>query len=255
MPATLAIGGKLQLQGTALQFTDSSTLAVSASVLVVGGGGGAGDSGSGGSGAGEVISTSLSFALSQPFKVVVGAGGAVNSYGFASSIFYLTARPGQGVNPTNIANGALSGNGNAGGVGYDAGVPNVFYGGGGGAGGVGQNGIAGSAGGSGISSSITGSSVVYGVGGAGGRGAAGGDGASGASSSGNGGSGGAFNFDGSNGVGGTGGSGVVILKIPNTNSATFSNGVTSTTDSVSVPGYKIIKVTGTSTTSETVTFS
>jgi hypothetical protein len=47
----------------------------------------------------------------------------------------------------------------------------------------------------------------------------------------------------------------VILKIPNTNSATFSGGVTSLTDSVSVAGYKIITITATSTTSETVTFS
>jgi hypothetical protein len=46
----------------------------------------------------------------------------------------------------------------------------------------------------------------------------------------------------------------VILKIPSTNTATFSGGVTSSV-STAVAGYKIYTVTATSTTSETVTFS
>ena len=51
---------------------------------------------------------------------------------------------------------------------------------------------------------------------------------------------------------GAGGSGVVILKISNGYTATFSVGITSTVDSSSVPGYKIYRVTaGTG----TVTFS
>jgi hypothetical protein len=53
---------------------------------------------------------------------------------------------------------------------------------------------------------------------------------------------------------GNGGSGVVIIKIPDTRTATFSEGVTSSV-STAVSGYKIYTVTATSTTSETVTFS
>ena len=51
-----------------------------------------------------------------------------------------------------------------------------------------------------------------------------------------------------------GGSGIVIIKIPNNYTATFSAGVTSTL-STAVAGYKIYTVTATSTASETVTFS
>jgi hypothetical protein len=51
-----------------------------------------------------------------------------------------------------------------------------------------------------------------------------------------------------------GGSGVVIIKIPDTRTATFSGGVTSSL-STAVSGFKIYTVTATSTTSETVTFS
>jgi hypothetical protein len=55
-------------------------------------------------------------------------------------------------------------------------------------------------------------------------------------------------------VAGSGGSGVVIIKIPDTLTATFSAGVTSSL-STAVSGFKIYTVTATSTTSETVTFS
>jgi hypothetical protein len=55
-------------------------------------------------------------------------------------------------------------------------------------------------------------------------------------------------------AGGSGGSGVVILKVPNTHTATFSGGVTSSV-STAVSGYNIYTVTATSTTSETVTFN
>jgi hypothetical protein len=53
--------------------------------------------------------------------------------------------------------------------------------------------------------------------------------------------------------GGNGGSGVVIIKIPDTRTATFSGGVTQS--STTSGGFKIYTVTATSTTSETVTFS
>jgi hypothetical protein len=55
-------------------------------------------------------------------------------------------------------------------------------------------------------------------------------------------------------TGGSGGSGVVIIKVPDTITATFSGGVTSSV-STAVSGFKIYTVTATSTTSETVTFS
>jgi hypothetical protein len=53
--------------------------------------------------------------------------------------------------------------------------------------------------------------------------------------------------------GGNGGSGVVIIKIPEARTATFSGGVTQS--STTSGGFKIYTVTATSTTSETVTFS
>ena len=66
--------------------------------------------------------------------------------------------------------------------------------------------------------------------------------------------GGAGGGSGNGGGGQTGGSGVVIIKIPDTRTATFSGGVTQTM-STAVAGFKIYTVTATSTTSETVTFS
>jgi hypothetical protein len=53
--------------------------------------------------------------------------------------------------------------------------------------------------------------------------------------------------------GGNGGNGVVIIKIPNTRSATFTGGVTETNSTAG--GYTTYIVTATSTTNETVTFS
>jgi uncharacterized protein YukJ len=55
------------------------------------------------------------------------------------------------------------------------------------------------------------------------------------------------------GAAGSGGSGVVIIKIADTFSATFSAGVTQTSSTSG--SFKIYTVTATSTTSETVTFS
>ena len=68
-----------------------------------------------------------------------------------------------------------------------------------------------------------------------------------------GGGGGNTSAYGTNRPGANGGSGVVIIKIPSANSATFSSGVTQS--STTSGGYKIYTVTATSTTSETVRFS
>ena len=77
-------------------------------------------------------------------------------------------------------------------------------------------------------------------------------GGNGTTNTGGGGGGGGYSSVGANG--GVGGSGVVIIKIPDLFTATFSGGVTSSL-STAVSGFKIYTVTATSTTSETVTFS
>jgi hypothetical protein len=71
---------------------------------------------------------------------------------------------------------------------------------------------------------------------------------------GGGGGGGAYTAPGWAAIQVAGGSGVVIIKIPDTRTASFSGGVTSTT-STAVAGYNIYTVTATSNTNETVTFS
>ena len=58
---------------------------------------------------------------------------------------------------------------------------------------------------------------------------------------------------GSGDTGGNGGSGVVILKYPDTFTATFSAGVTQSTSTSG--GFKVSTITATSTTSETVVFA
>jgi hypothetical protein len=172
-----------------------------------------------------------------------------------------------------------SGQGNTGGF---AGFGEEGSGGGGGAGAVGGNGstspaqYTGGAGGAGWASSITGISVTYaGGGGAGGLGTSGYDGrgglggtggggtgsgqtgnyntnaTAGTANSGGGGGGGSRVIDGSTpGTGASGGSGVVILKIPNTRTATFSAGITSSLTSSG--GFNIYTVTAGS---GTVTFT
>jgi hypothetical protein len=92
-----------------------------------------------------------------------------------------------------------------------------------------------------------------GTGGAGGGGA-GGDGGDGVSATINTGSGGGGAERTGTFTSGSGGSGIVILKVPDIYTATFSGGVTSSLDT-SVADYKIYSVTATSTTGETVTFS
>lgn len=165
----------------------------------------------------------------------------------------------------------ISGQGYAGGNGADP-----YGAGGGGAGGAGiqvtstTNQVSG---GVGKQSSIN--SSYYGGGGGGGRRTSGaGNGPSLANSNGGGGhgmSGGTFNSNQNGGgntgggggggnytgptstqCGGTGGSGVVIIKIPSANSATFSGGVSQSSSTSS--GYKIYTITAAGT-SDTVTFS
>lgn len=148
--------------------------------------------------------------------------------------------------------------GNSGGTGYRSGS-NAGGGGGGGAGATGSdggtNGYSGNSGGDGgdgFASSITGSSVTYaggggggyyygssGTGGSGGSGGGGAANVSGTANTGGGGGGGV----GSSGGGGAGGSGVVIIKYPNTLNITVGGNLTSSTDTSSVPGFKITTFT------------
>ena len=144
--------------------------------------------------------------------------------------------------------------------------------GGAGAGGTGGSGLStstGGTGGTGIATTISGSSVTYAGGGGGGSFTTGGTGGTGG-----GGNGGGLNTAGSNGssntggggggssvtttasmtrAGGNGGSGIIIIKVPNTRSATFSGGVTQTM-STAVSGYKIYTVTAAGS-GDTVTIS
>ena len=114
-------------------------------------------------------------------------------------------------------------------------------------------------GGAGLNSSITGSSVGRGGGGCGfvnnnntsGSGTHGAAAANGGNGAVNTGAGGGPKANES--VYGNGGSGVVILRIPDARSATFTGGVTSSLNT-SVSGFKIYSVTATSDTSQTVTF-
>ena len=126
----------------------------------------------------------------------------------------------------------ITGQGSAGGNFVHSG-PGYAGGGGGGAGGAGGNGGAnGGNGGVGLESDITGSNVF--------RAGGGGGGGEGYSQAGHGG-------------GGSGGSGFVAIKVPDSITATFSAGVTSSLNS-GVSGYRIYSVTATSSGSETVTF-
>jgi hypothetical protein len=123
-------------------------------------------------------------------------------------------------------------------------------------------------GGNGTTNSITGPSVGYAGGGGGGNRTSvtgnGGDGGSGGGGDGGGanhtssagdpntgGGGGGHGFGTSDGK--AGGSGIVVIKIPDTRSASFSAGVTQTSSTAG--GFTVFTVTATSTTSETVIFS
>lgn len=230
--------------------------------LVVGGGGsGSGGTlsanyGSGGAG-GVVRQSSLAINLNSTtsFKVTVGAGATTvsgNSPGQTggSSVFGSVTATGGGGGTTGATGGSNAD--------YSGGVGTGQFPGGGGAG-AGGNGSD-INGGIGVSSSITGSTIGYGGGGGGSRQGTAGTATNGGGAGSNGtATPGTANRGGGGGGGGTngqqnGGSGVVILRIPDGYTATFSGGVTSSL-STAVAGFKIYTVTATSTTNETVTFS
>lgn len=182
MATTFFLQGKLQLQG-AFQSTDSSTLALTMNVLVVGGGsGGFGDysdsTGGGGGAGGIVISSVYSALLANSYSVIVGAGGSAGHYvasgaGTASTCFNITASGGFSAG-VGLSDGGASNALYAGGSSVTDSYANSYGGGGAGAGGAGGNASAlvsgygtPGIGGGGIVSAITGSAVTYGSGGSG----------------------------------------------------------------------------------------
>ena len=244
-------------------------------LIVSGGGGSTGNIGGGGGGGGGIISNTGVSVQTGTYNLTIGAGGTQNyntngNTGATSSLGSYTI-PGGGIGGNSINNSQ--------GRGGTSGSPQSRVGGngatgsyserGGGGGGAGANGgdalsDSGGNGGNGLTNSITGVSTYYAGGGAGGgardrvngQGGLGGGGGGGsysnfqstmngtANSGGGGGAGSATN-------GGNGGSGVIIIKIPDTRTATFSAGITSSGGSAS-GGFKTYTVTsGTG----TVTFS
>ena len=252
----------------------SQTVALGVAYTVtVGAGGTAGTSVNGGNGSNSVFNTITS----------TGGGGGGGDTRFSSGVAKSGGSGGGGGGGNWGTEAAGAGNtpstspsqGNNGGTG-SASSPNYGGAGGGGAGATGGNGsgTTGGTGAAGTASSITGSSVTRAGGGGGGTydGGTAGNGGSGGGGNGGvyktpsggsaatsgtantGGGGGGGGISGGSAQSGGGGSGVVIIKIPDAFTATFSGGVTSSL-STAVSGFKIYTVTATSTTSETVTFS
>ena len=259
----------------------------SADLLVVGGGGAGGGTSNGaggGGGAGGYRSfTSEPLVKGRKYTVTVGAGGTggagLGGSGGASvfNSYSAAGGGGGGKGGTGATAGASGGSGGGGGQTQIAGIGNTPstspsqgnnggtpFGGGGGKGGNGSGGLGTSGGGAGTANSITGTSVFYAAGGSGGttntstnsiggKGDAPVDGNNSTEGAANTGSGGGGRWANGNANGKNGGSGVVIIKTPDSVTATFSGGVTQT--STTSGGFKIYTVTATSTSSETVLFS
>lgn len=261
-------------------------------LLVGGGGGTQGipNSGGGGGGGGGGFVEVLDGAFSRGvgYSITVGAGGAqsptipqnggnttfagTTAYGGGRSSYSnpvtTSFRAGDGgsggggvcFSPGNFGNNIYAGQGYPGTAGSVS--SNCVGGGGGGAGGpaggaTGGTPAKGGDGGAGRVSQITG--ATYGGGGGGAS-----DSRQGAAGPGGGGAGGSTQNNGANGLGGggggrrtslagsNGGSGVIVLRIPNAFSASFS-GATVSTDSSSQPGFIIYTITAA--TGGTVTFN
>jgi hypothetical protein len=244
-------------------------------------------SGGGGGAGGFRPSTNFVISPSIALQLTIGAGGAgapSNSANGFNSVFSSIISIGGGRGGFNGGNGFSGGSGGGGSYGGDIGGAgtsgqgnaggngvNLASGGGGGAGSIGSNGTiaSGGNGGSGLTSSISGINIGYAGGGGGGSATnttfrpagtatdGGGAGAGststaatpGTANTGGGGGGTSFNYYLG---GGNGGSGIIIIKIPDTVTATFSAGVTQTTSTSG--GFKIITVTAAGV-SDTVTFS
>lgn len=205
---------------------------ISVDYLVVAGGGGGSV---GGGGAGGMVTGTTSLSASTTYTITVGAGGAVQGYGNASSIGAAVTTVGGGAGGGGSGGSGGGGNNGGGGSGtagqgsnggsVGGGWYSASGAGGGGKGGAGSVGGSGASnGGSGAASSITGASVYYAGGGGaggpnsgvgyGGTGGGGNSGGNAGSANTGGGGGGVGNQSGNGAGGGGGGSGIVVLAIP-----------------------------------------
>jgi hypothetical protein len=241
------------------------------------GGGGAGGyrTSAGTSGANSSAESKLTLTTDLPYLVSVGAGGGLSSSGSNSVLAQVLSIGGGrgGIAINGVRNGLVGGSGGGGAGttgtggsgtsnqgsagGNGGGSGNTAGGGGGGASAAGANtsGSTPGVGGNGLASTITGSSVTRAGGGGGavdaGTGAAGGTGGGGAGGTGGSGVNGTVNTGGGGGgcgtggggtpVPGLGGSGIVIVKYPDTLTATIGAGLTSSTTSSG--GFKITSFT------------
>jgi len=250
---------------------------ISVEYLVIGGGGGGesggfqagwGGGGAGGyrtnvsgqtSGGGSSAEVLLTLLLNVQYPVTIGAGGSYTR-GNNTTFHNIISLGGGGF--SNASGQVGSGAGRfvgTPGQGTDGGSPVAMGGpGGGGAGSAGSpsNSLNGANGGNGLSSNITGTAVTRAGGGGGAPSPAGGS-VSGLGGTGGGGSlGPPTDVAGSvnTGSGGSpGGSGIIIIRIPNTFTATFTAGV-SQTMSTAVAGSKVYTITAAGT-NDRVTFS
>lgn len=226
------------INGNWHKFLTSNQGSYTVTYLVVGGGGGGGPvdtvygSGGGGGGGTSASTTSVTPGTTV-LTVTIGAGGATNTTGSASTLTGIVSSGGGG---TGTLTGGTSGNGYPGGNGIITDGLQGAGGGGGGAGGSGSVGVfnggnngTGGAGGIGAQTFITGISQYFGGGGGGGGAAAGSGGVGGTGGGGNGGSpfptlptpgttntgggGGSYNSN----AGAYGGSGIAFLSIPTAN--------------------------------------
>lgn len=231
--------------------------------LVAGGGGSGGTSGSlragGGGGAGGYLDSSLTVSMGDALALTVGAGGSENNTGNDSIFASLTAKGGGwgGQGATGPGGNGGSGGGGAGGVGATSkgsGTSGQGYDGSGGtltvsgAGGGATGPASGTMPGIGATSSID-AAAVYATGGSGKSRSTNSAASAGATNTGNGASG---RGGSTTGAGASGGSGIILLKIPSGNSATFSAGVSQT--STTSGDFRIYRITAAGV-SDTVTFA
>jgi hypothetical protein len=201
---------------------------------------GIGAGGAGKTGGGGVSTTQLGYNTYAIGLMAIGGGGGGNySGGHGSS--GGSGGGGAGYGSTTYAGFGMKGQGFEGGCGINVANTASTGGGGGGAGGIGPSSVnnagGSTTGGVGIISTIIGEHRSYGCGGRGG-----GDNWTGPMINGTANTGGGGDGAGNPNEGCSGGSGIVILKMKNTNSATFSGGLTTYT-CTNVACYNIYVVT------------
>ena len=232
----------------ASDWVEATPTTLSVEYFIIGGGGGGGGTANnvapGGDG-GRVATAITTFDLVTPYVITVGAGGTGGAGGLDGNA--SSTNGGQTIIGTvSTVNGGLCGA-------NTRCCPSVTFGGTGGAskdaadqypsGGTGGNPAS-----VGLTTTITGSSLIFGQ-----TWSSAPLDTTPRTATANFGQGGQAPWSNANRAGGNGSSGRIILKYPDTRTATFSGGVTHSTSTSG--GFKITTITATSTTSETVTFS